>query len=327
MLRLVFRLALIAVLLLVLGVGWMLTSAHLQIRRVQPPLPSVDAIRGKVLGSAEGPVRLLWVNTSAQDGSRATALGAEDPFPERPYRLCHSVFLLEWADGRRLSIDAGMSREEAEAFGAMGEWAGAEPVEVMTTLAETLALEAKSLDALVFTHLHVDHVEGATELCGQVDGDKVPVFLTSSQAKEQNLHTSGGLATLESLDCLELRELAPEPIAALPGFAGAYVITAGGHTPGSQLIVVALKPEGPDGPTIPIVFTGDTVIALDGALHDISKPALYSAVIVPEDDRRLGEVRRLLRALSEDAKFEVLVSHDEHALRASALLRSQGPTP
>lgn len=301
----------------VLGVGWLLGSAHLQLRRVVPTLPTVAAIQARVKASSDGPVSLRWLNTGSQVTPRSLMLGSDDPDPGQPYTLCHSVFVLEWADGRTLLVDAGMTREEAANFGALGEWAGAGPVEIHTTVGEALGARNQRVDGAVFTHLHVDHTEGSRELCSLVGDKKLSVFMTPNQAREQNLHTSAGLELLQSLDCLELQELDAEPLAALPGFPGVSVINAAGHTPGSQVLVVALQ--GKEGIT-PIVFTGDVVNHIGGVTHNVGKPALYSAIIVPEYDERLGEVRQLIRTLRDDAGFEVLVSHDRNALEASSVI-------
>ncbi|MFT4571814.1 MAG: glyoxylase-like metal-dependent hydrolase (beta-lactamase superfamily II) [Candidatus Binatia bacterium] len=316
MLKRILAVVSVLVLLALLFVSWLIGSAHFQIRRIRPALPTVGAVRSAVDAVSDGPVRLRWINTSSQASPRAAALGSADPNPELPYRLCHSSFVLEWADGRTLLIDAGMTRPEAEKFGALGQWVGAEPAEIITTVGETLGSNNQRIDGLMFTHLHVDHIEGARELCPLVGDNRLPVFMTGNQRNEQNLHTSQGLRTLEALKCLDLRELADQALAPVAGFPGLFVIQASGHTPGSQVIVAALRTEGRN---TPVVFTGDTVIQIDGVTHDVSKPALYSALIVPEDDERLGEVRRFLRSLRDESEFELLVSHDQYALEASSI--------
>jgi hypothetical protein len=54
-------------------------------------------------------------------------------------------------------------------------------------------------------------------------------------------------------------------------------------------------------------------------LQDISKPFFYRTFIVPEDDARLGELRRLLKRLHDEHGFTLLVSHDQQALAASGV--------
>lgn len=305
-------------LIVAVAAAFFLVPAHLQIRRVEPPLPSVETVRARVAAAAGGPVRLSWINTSSQATPRSNVLGTGDPHPQRPYRLCHSSFVLEWPDGRTLLVDAGMTREQAESFGAAGEWAGGEPVRVGTTAAEALAAAGGRVDGAVFTHLHVDHVDGVRELCGLAPSRRLSVPMTANQMRLHNYTTAEAFATLRDLPCGELLELGDEELAELPGFPGVFVIRAAGHTPDSQVVVAALRRRGRASP---VVFTGDVVNHIDGIELDLGKPALYRALVVPEDDQRLGEVRRLIRALRDDAGFEVLVSHDQAALEASAVPR------
>ena len=89
------------------------------------------------------------------------------------------------------------------------------------------------------------------------------------------------------------------------------MIWAAGHTPGSQMLLVALQEPGG---LRRIAFAGDAVNAVDGARLDVPKPLLYRLLIVPEDDARLGAVRRFLGHL-EQAGFAVVPSHDLLHLR------------
>jgi glyoxylase-like metal-dependent hydrolase (beta-lactamase superfamily II) len=305
------------------GVGWVLGSAHVGIRRVRPPLPSIEAVRATVAAATAVPVRLRWIDTSSQEVPRSGVLGGADPHPERPYRLSHSSFVLEWADGRILLIDAGMTREQAASFGGIAEWIGAGPIEVHTTVAEALGARRRDVAGVVFTHLHVDHVEGVTELCRDRDSSRIAVFMTPEQAGSGNFTTNSVKATVESLDCLDRVQLQGDNIAELDGFPGIYVIAAGGHTPGSQIVVAAV--ERAQGRHV-LAFTGDIVNNIDGIEYDVGKPFLYRLLIVPEADDRLGELRRFLRSLRDRAGFELLVSHDQLALQRSSVPRYGSPS-
>jgi glyoxylase-like metal-dependent hydrolase (beta-lactamase superfamily II) len=103
----------------------------------------------------------------------------------------------------------------------------------------------------------------------------------------------------------------------LDGFPGVRVIAAGGHTPGSQIIAVATRDR--TGVLHRYLFAGDVANVIDGVRLDAPKPFLYRTVIVPEDDDRLGELRRYLRALEKDHGFSVVVSHDGGALKESGI--------
>ncbi len=306
--------ALVGMVLIVASV--ILIRAHIGIRSIRPALPSLGMVQAAVATAAGGPVRLSWINTASQVVPRAGVLGAGDPHPERPYRLCHSSFVLEWSDGRTLLIDAGMTREQAESFGGMGELVGGGPIEVKTTVAESLGANVESVEAIVFSHLHVDHVDGVRELCGHGRSSKIAVFMTPEQANHANYLTSGGLETVRSLDCTDPVELPSGGLVPLPGFPGVFVIPAGGHTPGSQIVVAVV--DGENGRRA-VAFTGDIVNHIDGIEYDIGKPTAYSLLVVPEAVDRLGELRRFLRSLRDRAGFDLLVSHDENSLESSGV--------
>jgi glyoxylase-like metal-dependent hydrolase (beta-lactamase superfamily II) len=100
----------------------------------------------------------------------------------------------------------------------------------------------------------------------------------------------------------------------LEGFPGVTVVASGGHTPGSQMIVAAVRDAG--GTLRRYIFAGDITNTIDGIRGDLSKPLFYRLVIVPEDDDRLGELRRYLRALERDYAIAIVVSHDQLHLKS-----------
>ena len=108
------------------------------------------------------------------------------------------------------------------------------------------------------------------------------------------------------------------PVAAFPGV---YVIAAGGHTPGSQIIIARVRRSADESAVTGErlhVMTGDIVNHLEGIRGDIAKPFLYRLLVVPEDDERQGELRRFLRGL-EQRGATLLVSHDQSALEQSGI--------
>ena len=305
-------LALLAVLGLAIGVGW----AHLAIRQERAPLPSAE----QVLASAAGedrPVAISWINTARQAMPRSAVLDQQrDPSPGRPYVMSHPVFVLEWSDGRLLLVDTGMDREGALAFGKPIQiLAGAQPIAPLGPVAERLGPRRARVAGLVFTHLHVDHVEGVGALCAAT-AHPVPVFMTAAQRERSNYTTRPGRGLLEKAGCTKPVTLEGGPLFRLAGFPGVFVIVAGGHTPGSQIVIAHVR-EGEKLRTYAI--TGDIVNHIDGVNLDLPKPFLYSLVVVPEDGERLGELRRYLRELRDHAGVVLLVSHDEAELEASGV--------
>ena len=271
---------------------------------------------------SDGPVRLSWINSASQDMPRSGVLDPQlDPTPGAPYRMSHPSFVLEWADGRVLLVDLGMSQDEARNFGAGAELIGARPIEPHTPTAAQLGARADDVEGVLFSHLHHDHVDGITALC---EGRSRPlrVFGTKAQLTRPNYLTTRGLDILNEAGCVELVPLEEgNPLEPVPGFPGVRVIAAAGHTPGSQ-IVVARVGDGESAKSY--AFTGDIVNIRDGVRHDLPKPWIYSTLVVPEDTDRLGEVRRFLRRLHQDEDVTLLVQHDELSIQETGVPRWAG---
>ncbi len=303
-----------------------LVQAHLALRERRSPLPEIGAVGPALEADVDLPVRLSWINSASQDMPRSAVLDpGTDPEPEAPYRMSHPAFVLEWADGRRLLIDTGMGPDLARDFGGPAEtFAGASPIEPHAAVATVLARRAAPPSGVLLSHLHSDHVDGVKELCaGRVR--PLPVFAGPAQMEHVNYTTRPGVAILEGAGCVERTALAGAgPLYAVPGVPGVRVIEAGGHTPGSQIVVAALG-AGPGGARQRWAFTGDIVNALDGIRFDVPKPWLYSTLLVPEDGPRLSALRHWLRALHQDQGFGLLVPHDERAIDASGIGSWAGP--
>ncbi len=299
-----------------------LVPSHLAVRRERAPLPTLDAVRRRVAGVAGGPRSLRWINTSSQVSIRG--LSRADPHADRPFRLCHSTFVLEWPDRRIVLLDLGMTRERAATFGSFGELLGGEPARIHTTVAETLGDRIADVAGIVFTHLHIDHVDGIRDLCAAHRGDPIPVFMTPAQARRPNHTTSGGLQMIRDAACVRIVELEDTPLAALEGLAGVFVTAAGGHTPGTQIITAVI---GDGAERAPVAFTGDIVNHIDGIDLDIGKSLIYRTLIVPESEDRQRELRAYLRSLRAEAGFALRVSHDEDLLSAALPRFAGSATP
>jgi glyoxylase-like metal-dependent hydrolase (beta-lactamase superfamily II) len=316
------RITLAVAALLLLGVAAAavgLVRAHLAVRSEAAPLPSLEAIAavadvGAIVDDA--PMRLAVINTATQAMPRSAVLDpGRDPAPGQPYVMSHPAFVLEWKDGRLLLVDLGMTRAGAAAFGKPLEWlGGAEPMVPGGSAAEVLGDAAPRVKGIVFTHLHTDHVGGIGELCKHVNSVRVP--MTEAQATRPNYTTRPGLDLLEEADCVRLERVSGGPLFPVPGFPGVFLVDAGGHTPGSQLVLAFVHDA--DG-AHRYVFTGDIVNNLDGIVHNIPKPTLYRTLIVPESEARQSELRAFLKRLHDESGFTLLVSHDLASLQAAGL--------
>jgi glyoxylase-like metal-dependent hydrolase (beta-lactamase superfamily II) len=306
--------ALLGLLLAVAGAG--VTWAHLAIRRERAPLPELDAVQGAAVNDA-GPVRVAMINTASQPMPRSGVLDSgRDPTPGEPYVMSHAAFVLEWPDGRLLLVDAGMTRDAAIAFGGTVEMlGGAEPMQALASTAERLGAAANRVQGIVFTHLHTDHVDGIAALCARA-GHPIRVFMTEAQDERPNYTTRPGRRMIEEAPCARVERLSGGPLLPLPGFPGVAVIAAGGHTPGSQIVLAATT--GADGARR-YAFTGDIVNNIDGITHNIPKPFLYRSLVVPEDEERQQELRLFLRRVQQQAGFTLLVTHDQRQLESSGI--------
>lgn len=310
--------ALLALAVLVLGA--VLWQAHRAIDRERAPLPEApDLARFRETPAGDLPIRLWWINTASQPMPRDAVLDpAADPGAGEPYVMSHPAFVLEWADGRLLLVDAGMRPESARAFGAPIEsLAGAEPIVPHRDVAAALGDGAARVRGIVFTHLHADHVDGVVSLCAAGPRPEIRAFFTEAQAERPNYTTRPGLALLDEAACVRRELLGEERLRPVPGFPGVAVIAAGGHTPGSQILLARVA--GGGGERL-YAFAGDTVNHLDGILHDVPKPYLYRTLMVPESEERQRELRRFLATLAREHGATLLVSHDEASLR-----RALGP--
>lgn len=320
MLRRVALILACVLLVAVIGASIVLIGTHIAVRREAAPLPTLDAIAAVANVAAivnDAPVRVSLLNTASQSMPRRAVLDAgRDPHGDQPYVMSYPAFVLEWKDGRLLLVDAGMTRDGALAFGRPIEWlGGADPIVAHGSVADTLGDAAPRVKGVVFTHLHSDHVGGITELCTHLNLLHVP--MTDAQAERTNYTTRPGLDLLEDADCVRLERVSGGPLLPVPGFPGVFLIDAGGHTPGSQ-IVIAFVDDG-TGTAQRYAFTGDIVNNLDGITYDIAKPFLYRTLVVPESESRQHELRVFLKRLHDEAGFTLLVSHDQLALEAAGL--------
>jgi glyoxylase-like metal-dependent hydrolase (beta-lactamase superfamily II) len=317
LLRWLFRLVggavVLALLVAAVAIGWV----RYTLAALRTPLPPAAGVAGTSQAS-EVPVRISWFNTASQFVPRSALIDtSKDADPEAWARMSFPVFVLEWADGRILLVDAGMDGPTARRFGVPIERAvGGDPIEPIVDVAAALGPARDRVAGIVFTHLHEDHVQGVETLC-RAGAKPVEALLASAQAEHPYYHTRPSLELLRRTPCVRVKTLPAEPMSELPGFPGVVVIAAAGHTPGTQLVVAHVGSRE----ARPIVLAGDVANLHAGIELDRAKPWLYRLLVVPEDEGRLGEVREYLRDLEQQFGVTALVSHDQAHLEASTLLR------
>ena len=197
--RWILRVVLALVSIVVVGLGVVLVPPHVQIRGIAPALPS-DAELMSLLEEPDGPVGLEMLVVATQDSARG--------------RSGHSSFVVRWADGRRLLIDAGMDEARAAAFAeTIALIVGPGEHRFLGNVADQLGPAIQDVRAVGFTHLHIDHVEGLGVFCA-ARGSGASVYQTRWQAEERNLHTTEG-AGIVGGSCLKREVLPGEGLAAL----------------------------------------------------------------------------------------------------------------
>ena len=295
-----------------IGLWW----AHHAIDQERAPLPAVaDVLASRPVD--DQPLRLSMINTASQPMARSGVLDAsQDPDSNQPYVMSHPAFALEWANGRILLIDAGMTNEQATAFGKPIQMIReAQPIEPHRSTADALGVDVVRVHGIIFTHPHTDHTGGIAALCAGA-GHDIPVFMTAAQAERPNYTTRPGLAQIRDAGCARPVRLEGGPLMPVPGFPGVFVIDAGGHTPGSQIILAQV---GSGDIMQRYLFVGDIVNNLDGIEHNIPKPWVYRTFIVPESETRQDELRRFLKQAEDEAHAIPLVSHDQLSLEKSGV--------
>jgi glyoxylase-like metal-dependent hydrolase (beta-lactamase superfamily II) len=305
------RVLLVVVMLVLIAIVMLtsvLSSAHRQIRRVDPPLPDVAELLSSV-SAGPGPTLVRYVNSASQRNADRGTMG-------------HVAIVFDWEDGSRFIIDQGMDRTTAAEFGRPMEMLlGSEPLVPHGTVAEQMGRSVASVEALAFTHLHHDHTQGVVAFCREHAG-WLPIFQTPLQFSERNHTTDMGYTFIEearalpgSMDCA-----APTPLDAgslqsiypLPGFPGIVAVPAGGHTPGSTLYLARVEDHY-------WLFSGDITNTRRELLENLPKASLYSWLIVPENTDRTRRLREWLRDLDERPDLTVIVSHDLTALERTAI--------
>jgi len=291
------------------------TWARMETKAQRTPLPSPEVLT-KAAASNGLPTRVSRINTASQFVPRAALVeAAGDPNAGSWARMSFPAFAIEWADGRILLVDAGMDAPAARALGRPIELViGADPIEPLVDVGAALGRARDRVAGIVFTHLHDDHVQGIASLC-RVSARPIEALLATAQIDHPNYLTRRALRAIETSPCLHVTRLPSAPLADLPGFPGVSVVAAAGHTPGSQLVVARLGDHG----ARTIVLAGDIANLHAGVERDVPKPWPYRLLLVPEDEARLGEVRRHLRELEQKFGATVLLSHDQAALETSGV--------
>ena len=278
-------------LVVLLALGWV-GQRHLLGREAVPETSTYEldlaAVRAAA-GSQPG-ARPQRVNEEliAEAGMPKAAIFAGESFD--PWPMVHRSFQLVWEE-RTLVIDAAMGREMAEqmAFG--------DPPVFHEEAYARMQQGMERAETIVFTHEHQDHIDGAAR--GNTAALKGRVRFNVAQ--------KGNRTALELVSMpLDLLEGAPAlpPGRYTPVAPGVVLIEAAGHTPGSQMVYVALR----DGREL--LFLGDVAWHMRQIEELHYRPRLITDLFLGEDRAAVLGQFRTLHELNQTGELEFVVSHD-----------------
>jgi glyoxylase-like metal-dependent hydrolase (beta-lactamase superfamily II) len=248
-----------------------------EIRRVAALIPGAKPIKVNVIKFAE-----------SRRSKKFSIKGAAD----EPSIQARTAFQLVYPDST-VMIDCGMDLQVHKFFGRGVE----EPY--FQDKADQVAKAVRAAKVIVMTHEHGDHIAGVirTPFFAELAPKAV---LTKTQV--QTLMTEPQMPEIKLSADQAKRFIVIDYDTYYPFAPGMALIKAPGHTPGSQMIYVALA-SGRE-----YLFAGDAAWHMDGVRTVTGKDAPW----ITEDTDKVNAELRWLNQLSQSEKnLTIVVSHDE----------------
>lgn len=276
---------------LLIVIGYAPARAQNDLPLWRASLPDIRATAALVPGR-----RPLRMNILKFAESRRTKNFSIKGAPADPSVQARTAFQVMYADGH-IMVDAGMDQQVHRFFGRGVE----EPYDSEAAGQVERALATAKL--IVVTHEHGDHVAGvirtsrARELAPKT-------ILTRSQV--QTLLTTPQMPEIKLTEEMAARYLVVNYERYYPLAAGIVLIKAPGHTPGSQMVYVALE-SGRE-----YLLIGDAAWHMDGVRLMKGKDAPW----ITEDQNAVMSQLTWLNELSRtEPRLVIVASHDdeEHA--------------
>jgi glyoxylase-like metal-dependent hydrolase (beta-lactamase superfamily II) len=248
-----------------------------------------DVRRAAQLLPGERPLRVNMVKFAE---SRRTKNFSVKGAPAIPSVQARTAFQVVYGDGT-VMVDAGMDLTVHKFFGRGVE----EPYFPEVAAQVEAAVQRSRL--IVVTHEHGDHIAGVIRGSG-ADALAAKTILTRTQI--QTLLTSPQMPEIRLTPAQAARFIVidydrPYPLA--PGMA---LLEAAGHTPGSQMVYIALR-SGRE-----VLLVGDTTWHMDGVREIKEKDAPW----IVEDTAALRAQLTWLNGLARtDPQLAVIASHDD----------------
>jgi len=246
------------------------------LRRVAKMIPGGRPLRINVLKFAESPRTKNFAVKGA---------------PADPGGQSRTVFQVVYPDGY-IMIDSGMDEPVHKTFGH----GAAEPFDAAAE--ERIQQALRGARSIVMTHEHGDHVAGVIR-SRYFDELAPKTVLTRTQA--QTLMTAPQMPEIRMTAEMARRFIVIDYDNYFPFAPGIALMKAAGHTPGSQMIYVALA-SGAE-----YLFVGDSAWHMDNILLMKGKDASW----VKEDEAAVDAQLKWLNAIGRTEKnVTIVVSHD-----------------
>jgi glyoxylase-like metal-dependent hydrolase (beta-lactamase superfamily II) len=250
-------------------------------------LGDVRAVAGLIPGRRPQRINMLKFAES-----RRTKNFSVKGVPADPSVQARTAFQVMYADGS-VMVDAAMDQQVHRFFGRGVD----EPYDADAVARVDAALLRARL--IVVTHEHGDHVAGvihtprANELAPKT-------ILTRSQL--QTLLTAPQMPEIRLTQEMAARYLMVDYDRYYPLAPGIALIKAAGHTPGSQMVYIALESGGE------YLLIGDATWHMDGVRLVKGKDAPW----ITEDQNAVVDQLRWLNRLTEtDPRLVIIASHDD----------------
>ena len=238
------------------------------------------------------PVRLNFLKFAE---SRRTKNFSIKDAPATPSVQARTAFQVVYPDSF-VMVDAGMDLQVHRFFGRGTE----EPYD--TAAAQQVERAVRGARMIVVTHEHGDHVAGVIR--SPAAADLAPkTILTRTQVEV--LRTKPQMPEIQLSEDQARRYIVVDYDRYFPLAPGIALVKSAGHTPGSQMVFVALQ-SGRE-----YLLIGDTTWHMDGVRLVRGKDAPW---VTEDQDAVLDQLQWLNQLSKSDPNVVIVASHDEEQL-------------